>query len=55
MILFILALSAFCGDFSSGAGVPCIVLQGEEWHMSPDKVNYSGNLNVLVSRPRSFR
>ncbi|KAL9056530.1 MAG: hypothetical protein Q9162_002906 [Coniocarpon cinnabarinum] len=48
IILFILALSAFCGDFGSGAGIPCIVLQGEEWGLSPNHVNYSGNLNVLM-------
>lgn len=47
MILFIVALSAFCGDFGSGAGIPCILLQGKEWNMSPDKVNYAGNLNVI--------
>lgn len=33
MILFILALSAFLGDFGSGAGIPCIIPQGEEWGM----------------------
>lgn len=27
MMLFIVALSAFCGDFGSGAGIPCIVVQ----------------------------
>lgn len=48
IILFILALSAFCGDFTSGAGIPCIVLQGEEWGKSPNVVNYTGNLNVLM-------
>ena len=48
MILFILALSAFCADFGSGAGVPCIVLQGKEWNMDPNVVNYAGNLNVLM-------
>lgn len=47
MILFIVALSAFLGDFGSGAGIPCIVLQGAEWNMSPNKVNYAGNLNVV--------
>jgi MFS family permease len=47
-ILFIVALSSFLGDFGSGAGVPCIVLQGEEWGMSPNSVNYAGNLNVVM-------
>ncbi|KAK6532487.1 hypothetical protein TWF281_006676 [Arthrobotrys megalospora] len=48
MILFIVALSAFCGDFGSGAGIPCIVKQGAEWNMSPAVVNYAGNLNVIM-------
>lgn len=48
MMLFIVALSAFCGDFGSGAGVPCIVPQGIEWNMSPSHVNYAGNLNVIM-------
>lgn len=48
LILAILALSAFLGDFGSGAGIPCIIPQGEEWGMSPGKVNYAGNLNVLM-------
>ncbi|KAK6341494.1 hypothetical protein TWF696_008567 [Orbilia brochopaga] len=48
IILFIVALSAFCGDFGSGAGIPCIVLQGAEWGLSPNVVNYAGNLNVLM-------
>lgn len=48
MLLFIVALSAFLGDFGSGAGIPCIVLQGAEWNMSPNSVNYAGNLNVLM-------
>jgi hypothetical protein len=46
--LFIVALSAFCGDFGSGAGIPCIVLQGVEWNMTPNQVNYAGNLNVIM-------
>ncbi|KAH8654545.1 major facilitator superfamily domain-containing protein [Tricladium varicosporioides] len=48
IILFIVALSAFCGDFSSGAGIPCIFPQGAEWNMDPNKVNYAGNLNVIM-------
>ncbi|MCJ1397631.1 hypothetical protein MMC11_000827 [Xylographa trunciseda] len=48
IILFIVALSAFCGDFGSGAGISTIVLQGAEWDMSPNDVNYAGNLNVIM-------
>ena len=47
MILLIVGLSAFLGDFGSGTGIPCIVLQGTEWNMSPDTVNYAGKLNVV--------
>jgi hypothetical protein len=48
MILFIVALSAFCGDFGSGAGIPCTLPQSVEWKMDAVKVNYAGNLNVIM-------
>ncbi|KAF2457508.1 major facilitator superfamily domain-containing protein [Lineolata rhizophorae] len=48
MILFIVGLAAFCGDFGSGAGIPCIVPQAQEWGMTPYHVNFAGNLNVLM-------
>jgi hypothetical protein len=48
MTLFIVGLCAFCSDFISSAGVPCIVVQGEEWNMTPNRVNYAGNLNVIM-------
>ena len=48
MMLFMVALTAFLGDFGSAAGVPPIVLQGAEWGLSPAKVNEAGNLNVLM-------
>lgn len=47
-MLFVISLTGFLGDFASGAGVPLIFAQGEYWHMSPLKVNESGNLNVLM-------
>jgi hypothetical protein len=55
MILGIVALSAFAGDFGSGAGIPCIVPQGKEWNMHPNLVNHAGNLNVifLYGAPKS--
>ncbi|GAA5908930.1 hypothetical protein JCM6882_004947 [Rhodosporidiobolus microsporus] len=46
-ILLIVALAAFNGDFQSGAGIPLLAPQGEEWGLSPTKVNEAGNLNVL--------
>jgi hypothetical protein len=48
MMLAIVSITAFLGDFGSGAGIPLIVLQGEEWGLSPAKVNEAGNLNVLM-------
>ena len=48
MMLLLASFSAFLGDFGSGAGIPLIVLQGGEWHMSPAKVNEAGNLNVVM-------
>jgi len=48
MMLFIISLTGFLGDFASGAGIPLIFPQGAYWHMSPLKVNESGNLNVLM-------
>jgi hypothetical protein len=48
LMLAVISLTAFLGDFGSGAGIPLIVLQGEEWNMTPPKVNEAGNLNVLM-------
>lgn len=48
LMLAVVSFTAFLGDYGSGAGIPLIVLQGEEWKMSPAKVNEAGNLNVLM-------
>ncbi|KAF2205365.1 MFS general substrate transporter [Delitschia confertaspora ATCC 74209] len=48
LMLLAVSLPAFLGDFGSGSGIPLIVLQGQEWGLSPAKVNQSGNLNVLM-------
>lgn len=48
LMLAVVSSTAFLGDYGSGAGIPLIVLQGEEWGLSPAKVNESGNLNVLM-------
>jgi hypothetical protein len=48
MMLAIISITAFLGDYGGGAGIPLIVLQGEEWGLSPAKVNEAGNLNVLM-------
>lgn len=48
LMLAVVSVTAFLGDYGSGAGIPLIVLQGEEWELSPAKVNEAGNLNVLM-------
>jgi hypothetical protein len=48
LMLAVVSVTAFLGDYGSGAGIPLIVLQGEEWGLSPAKVNEAGNLNVLM-------
>jgi hypothetical protein len=48
LMLAVVSMTAFLGDYGSGAGIPLIVLQGEEWGLSPAKVNEAGNLNVLM-------
>ncbi|GAA5965638.1 hypothetical protein JCM21900_003044 [Sporobolomyces salmonicolor] len=47
IMLVILALAAFGGDFQSGAGIPLLQPQGVEWGLTPTHVNQAGNLNVL--------
>ena len=41
-------MSSFCGDFQSGAGIPLLSIQAEEWNMTLNGVNEAGNLNVLM-------
>ena len=48
MILIVVGIGAFCGDFSSAASLACIGLQATEWNMTPNHVNYAGNLNVIM-------
>ncbi|KAH7119787.1 major facilitator superfamily domain-containing protein [Dendryphion nanum] len=48
LMLMVISTTAFLGDYGSGAGIPLIVGQGQEWGLSPAKVNESGNLNVLM-------
>ncbi|KAH6642757.1 major facilitator superfamily domain-containing protein [Boeremia exigua] len=48
LILFTIAFGALTADFTSASGTTTIVLQGVEWHMSPNSVNHAGNLNVLM-------
>ncbi|KAK5046468.1 hypothetical protein LTR84_008271 [Exophiala bonariae] len=48
LLLATIGLAAFVADFQAGAAVPCIIIQGAEWHLSPTHVNYANNLNVLL-------
>jgi hypothetical protein len=48
LILMTIGVSAFLADFQAGAAIPCILPQAAEWHMTPNQVNYAGNLNVLM-------
>jgi hypothetical protein len=48
LILFTVAFGALTADFTSASGTATIFLQGAEWHMDPNTVNYAGNLNVLM-------
>lgn len=45
---FIVALTAFLGDYASAGGVPTIVIPGSYWGLTPNQVNYVGNLNVIM-------
>ena len=48
LILLVISLSAFMGDFQAGAAIPCIIPQAVEWHLTPTHVNYANNLDVLM-------
>lgn len=43
-----LALAAFQADFQTAVGVPDLLAQALEWNLTPEHVNYAGNLNVLI-------
>ena len=48
LILLVISISAFMGDFQAGAAIPCIIPQAVEWRLSPTHVNYANNLGVLM-------
>ena len=48
LILLVISISAFMGDFQAGVAIPCIIPQAVEWHLTPTHVNYANNLNVLM-------
>ena len=48
MILAIISMAAFLGDFQGGVGIPTILLQGAEWNRLPNEINYALNLNIIM-------
>ncbi|EXJ75012.1 uncharacterized protein A1O5_01708 [Cladophialophora psammophila CBS 110553] len=48
-MLITLAVAAFMADFQATSGVPCLIPQAAEWHITPNQVNYSGNLNIIMA------
>ncbi|KIW98132.1 uncharacterized protein Z519_01716 [Cladophialophora bantiana CBS 173.52] len=49
-ILITLAVAVFMADFQATSGVPCLIPQSAEWHTTPNHVNYSGNLNIIMAQ-----
>ena len=47
-MLFIVAFTAFSGDYASAGGIPTIVVQGSYWGLTPSQVNHAGKLNIIV-------
>lgn len=48
MVLITVGLLAFNADFSGASVGACVLVQGKEWGMTPNHVNYAGNLNVVM-------
>ena len=48
MILLCVAFGSMAGDFGATAGIPAILLQSKEWHLSPVLVNYPNNLAAVM-------
>ncbi|KAK5049899.1 hypothetical protein LTR84_004018 [Exophiala bonariae] len=43
-----MASASFLTDFQAAAGAPLLGPQAKEWGISPNHVNYAGNLNLLM-------
>lgn len=43
-----MAFGAFCGDFGACAGIPTILLQAQDWGVSPVVANYPNNLAAVM-------
>jgi hypothetical protein len=48
MILLTAALSGFCAEFNSGAGIPATFSQAAEWGKHPNTMVQASNINVLA-------
>ncbi|RYP10949.1 hypothetical protein DL765_007952 [Monosporascus sp. GIB2] len=48
MILICVSLGAFLGDLGMAVGIPSVVLQSQEWAISPTVANLPNNLAVLM-------
>lgn len=48
MILICVSLGAFLGDFGMSVGISTIVLQSQEWGLTPVVANYPNNLAVIM-------
>jgi MFS family permease len=48
MILICVSVGAFVGDFGMSAGIPCAVLQSQEWSISPADASYPNSVGVLM-------
>ena len=47
-MLLLVAFGAFWGDFAALAGIPAILVQAEEWQVSPTRANYPNNLASIM-------
>lgn len=43
-----MGIASFMTDFQAAAGAPLLGPQAEEWNMTPNQVNYAGNLSLLL-------
>lgn len=48
MILVIVGIAAALGDLTSSLGIPAVLPQSVVWNTTPDRVNHTNALNVLM-------
>ena len=49
LILALISITAFTGDFQGALGASLIIPQAVEWELTPNHVNYANNLCVLMT------